>query len=58
MMMGNSLVGVFSFGPMGLFYDNTGSYRGAFILCMSMFLMALILGWIAVDRGKKFKEII
>lgn len=56
MMMGNSLAGAMSFGPMGLFYDRTGSYRGAFILCMSMFVVALATGWIAVGKGKKLKE--
>lgn len=56
MMMGNSLAGALSFGPMGLFFDKTGSYRGAFMLCIVMFILSLILGWIAVGEGKKLKE--
>ena len=40
-MIGNSLMGSFSFGPIGLFYDKTGSYRGAFILAMAVFTAAV-----------------
>ena len=52
MMTGNSLAGAFSYSPMGLIYDRTGSYKGAFLICMSMYLLSLVLGWIAVSQGK------
>lgn len=46
-MMGNSLAGAFSYSPIGLFYDIGGSYRGAFICVISLFLLALCLGFLA-----------
>lgn len=56
MMTGNSLAGAFSYSPMGLIYDRTGSYKGAFLICMSMYLLSLVLGWIAVSQGKKMQQ--
>ena len=56
MMTGNSLAGAASFGPMGLFFDKTGTYKGALILCMSMYALSVLLGWIAVEKGKRLKD--
>ena len=53
MMTGNSLVGAFSFSPIGLFYDIGGSYRGAFIMAICLFVGALVLGSVAITWGKK-----
>lgn len=56
MMTGNSLVGAFSFAPIGLFYDVGGSYRGAFIMAICLYIGALALGSFAISRGKKLLE--
>ena len=56
MMTGNSLVGAFSFSPIGLFYDVGGSYRGAFIMAICLYFAALLLGSVAISRGKKLLE--
>ena len=53
MMIGNSMIGAFSYAPIGLFYDKTGTYKGAFILGIAMFALALILGSVAIDMSKK-----
>lgn len=53
MMMGNSMVGAFSFSPIGLFYDVGGSYRGAFIMAMALYAGALVVGCVAIGKGKK-----
>lgn len=53
MMMGNSLVGAFSFSPIGLFYDVGGSYKGAFILAMVLYVLAFAVGCTAIQRSKK-----
>lgn len=55
MMTGNSLAGAASFGPMGLFFDKTGTYKGALLLCMTMYALSLVLGWTAVNKGKQLK---
>ena len=56
MMTGNSLVGAFSFSPIGLFYDVGGSYRGAFLMAICLYIGALLLGSVAISRGKKLLE--
>ena len=55
MMIGNSLMGALSFGPMGLFYDRTGSYLGAFLLAMFLFTAALFTGWAALSLSARFR---
>lgn len=55
MMVGNSLMGAFSFGPMGLFYDKTGSYRGAFLLAITLFTAALFIGWAALSLSSRYR---
>ena len=57
MMMGNSMVGAFSFGPIGLFYDRTGSYKGAFIMVIALYCLAFFIGVFAVNYGKKITKI-
>lgn len=53
MMMGNSMVGAFSFSSIGLFYDLGGSYKGAFIMAIVLYFVALVIGSIAINMGKK-----
>ncbi|HIV87896.1 MAG TPA: MFS transporter [Candidatus Pygmaiobacter gallistercoris] len=53
MMTGNSLIGAFSFSPVGLFYDLGGSYRGAFWMAICLAVGALLLGSFAVARGSE-----
>ena len=56
MMIGNSLMGAFSFGPIGLFYDKTGSYRGAFIMAMAVFTAAVFVGSAALSLSQKYRR--
>lgn len=53
MMMGNSMVGALSFSSIGLFYDVGGSYLGAFIMVIALYLGALVIGSVAVNMGKR-----
>ena len=56
MMVANSLIGGGLSFTIGLFYDKTGTYRGAFIMCIGMFIAALITGSIAVNMAKQYKD--
>ncbi len=53
MMMGNSMIGALTFSSIGLFYDIGGSYQGAFIMAIGLYLAALLVGSVAVNMGKK-----
>lgn len=53
MMMGNSMVGALSFSSIGLFYDVRGSYLGAFVMAIALYLGALVVGSVAVNLGKR-----
>ena len=53
MMMGNSLIGAFSFSSIGLFYDKGGSYKGAFIMAIGLYTAAFVIGSVAIGRGRK-----
>lgn len=53
MMMGNSMVGALSFSSIGLFYDMGGSYKGAFIMAIALYIAAFVTGSVAIDKGKK-----
>ncbi len=55
-MMGNSLAGAFSYSPIGLFYDIGGSYRGAFICAIVLFLLALCLGFLAGAHKRHLQD--
>ena len=50
MMVANSLIGGGLYGSIGLFYDKGGSYCGAFILAVGLYIGALFLGSFAVSR--------
>ncbi|MBC5581538.1 MFS transporter [Anaerofilum sp. BX8] len=56
MMTGNSLVGAFTFSSIGLFYDVGGSYKGAFLMAMGLYVGAFVLGSAAVGLGKKLVQ--
>ncbi len=53
MMTGNSLIGALSFSAIGLFYDVGNSYRGAFIMAICLYIGALLIGSVAVNRSRK-----
>ena len=52
-MMGNSMVGALSFSSIGLFYDKGGSYRGAFLMAICLYLAAFLIGSAAIAGGKR-----
>ncbi len=53
MMMGNSMVGALSFSSIGLFYDVGGSYKGAFIMAIALYIAAFVTGSVAINKGKR-----
>jgi len=56
MMMINSLIGGGLYSTIGMFYDKSGTYRGAFIMAIGMYIGAGILGSISVNQSKKLQE--
>lgn len=56
MMVANSLIGGGLCFTIGLFYDKMGTYTGAFLMCMGLFLLALVTGSVAVSMSKKYKN--
>lgn len=55
MMMINSLIGGGLYASIGLFYDKLGSYSGAFIMGICLYIAAGILGAISINRSKKLR---
>lgn len=55
MMMGNSLIGGGLYSSIGLFYDRGGTYRGAFIMAIVLYVAALFIGIISIDLSKRKK---
>ncbi len=53
MMTGNSLIGAASFSRIGLFYDIGGTYRGAFIMAIVLYILAFFVGAFAISLSKK-----
>ena len=56
MMVANSLIGGGFAFTVGWFYDFGHTYRGAFILGPILYIAALVLGVIAIDLTKKFRN--
>lgn len=56
MMVANSLIGGGLCFTIGLFYDKTGTYTGAFVTCAGLFLLALLTGSVAVSMAKKYRK--
>lgn len=55
MMMINSLIGGGLYASIGLFYDNFGTYRGAFVMAIILYACAGLLGSIAINKREKMK---
>ncbi len=53
MMMVNSLVGGGLYSSIGLFYDKLGTYRGAFIMATVLYIVAGLLGSLAINLSAK-----
>ena len=53
MMVVNSLVGGGLYSSIGLFYDKLGSYRGAFIMAIGLYLVGGLLGCTAISMSEK-----
>lgn len=56
MMVANSMIGGGLCFTIGLFYDLTGTFRGAFVMGIALFVMAGILGNIAINMSKKLQK--
>ena len=56
MMVANSIIGGGLCFTIGLFYDLTGTFKGAFVMGSALFTMAAILGFVAINMSKKLKE--
>ena len=56
MMMINSLVGGGLYSTIGMFYDKTGTYKGAFILAIGFYAVASVLGTISVNQSNKLHQ--
>ena len=55
MMTGNSLIAGIASPLLSMFYDKGGSFKGVFILSMSFFIAALVIGSLAVARSEKMR---
>jgi len=53
LMLGNSLIGGGLNSSLALFYDIGGSYKGTFIFCITLVALALVMGFISANIGKK-----
>ena len=51
-----SLIGGGLYSTIGMFYDKTGSYRGAFLMAICMYATAGILGAISVNQSDRLHE--
>ena len=56
MMMINSLIGGGLYSTIGLFYDKSGTYKGAFLMAIAMYIAAGILGAISVNKSEKLHQ--
>lgn len=56
MMMVNSLIGGGLYASIGLFYDKLGSYRGAFIMGIALYIIAGLLGTISINKSNRIKK--
>ncbi len=55
LMVANSLIGGGLYSSIGLFYDRLGSYSGAFIMAIGLYIGACIIGFIAISLGEKYR---
>ena len=56
MMVANSMIGGGLCFTIGLFYDLTGTFRGAFVMGIALFVMAGVLGYTAINMSKKLQK--
>ena len=57
MMMINSLIGGGLYSSIGLFYDKSGTYQGAFVMAIVLYAAAWVLGSIAINsRDRQLRE--
>lgn len=56
MMVANSMIGGGLCFTIGLFYDISGTFKGAFVMGIVLFLVAGILGNIAINMSKKLQN--
>lgn len=54
MMVANSLIGGGLYSSIGKFYDNYGTFKGAFIMVIVLFILAFIFGSISINKSKKY----
>ena len=54
-MMVNSLIGGGLYASIGLFYDRGGSYSGAFVMGIALFIAAMLMGMLSISLSKKHK---
>lgn len=55
MMTGNSLIAGIASPLLSMFYDKGGSFKGVFILSMSFFITALVVGSLAVTKSERMR---
>lgn len=56
MMVANSMIGGGLCFTIGLFYDVSGTFRGAFLMGILLFAIAAVMGFIAIDMSKKMQK--
>lgn len=56
MMMANSLIGGGLYATIGLFYDKGGTYKGAFIMAIALYVSAAVIGAVSIDLANKYKK--
>ncbi len=56
MMMANSMIGGGLCFTIGLFYDLGGTFRGAFVMGIVLFVMAAVLGFAAINMSQKLRK--
>ena len=56
MMVANSLIGGGLYSSWALFYDVGGSFKGTFIFSALFYLLAIVVGFAAVNLSKRYKN--
>lgn len=56
MMVANSLIGGGLYSSWALFYDIGGSFKGTFIFSALFYVLAIIVGFVAVNLSKQYKN--
>lgn len=56
MMMANSLIGGGLYSSIGLFYDKLGSYTGAFVMAIVLYVGAFLVGALAISLARRHRK--